>query len=83
MIFTDRIEAGKRLADEMIKIVDREDKGVVLGIPRGGVVIAKIIAEELGWELEVIISKKLVFLSMKNWQWVQWQKMENQYGVKI
>jgi len=61
MIFTDRIEAGEKLAEEVVKVVDGNDKGVVLGIPRGGVVIAKIIAERLGWKLGVIISKKIGF----------------------
>jgi len=61
MIFTDRIEAGEKLAEKVIEVVDKNDKGVVLGVPRGGVVIAKIIAEELNWELGVIIAKKIGF----------------------
>ena len=35
------------------------DNPVVLGIPRGGVVIAAVLARELGGELDVVLSRKL------------------------
>lgn len=57
MMFKDRVEAGERLADKVEAVV--KGKGVVLGIPRGGVVTAKVVAERLGWPLEVIVTKKI------------------------
>lgn len=57
MIFADRIDAGEKLADLVVKKV--KGNGIVLGIPRGGVVIAKIVAERLGWPLDVLRAKKI------------------------
>jgi len=57
MIFKDRIEAGEKLADKLEEVV--KGKGVVLGIPRGGVVTAKVVAKRLGWSLNVIVTKKI------------------------
>jgi len=34
-------------------------KGVILGVPRGGVVTAKVVAKRLGWPLDVIVTKKI------------------------
>ena len=55
--FKDRIEAGKLLADEL-----KEYKGkdaVVLGIPRGGIIIASGIAGLIDGELDIVLSRKL------------------------
>lgn len=57
MIFENRLDAGNKLADLVIKKVC--GKGLVLGIPRGGVVVAKIVAEKLGWPLDVLAAKKI------------------------
>lgn len=57
MVFKDRVEAGEKLADKLEGVV--KGKGVVLGVPRGGVVTAKVVAEELDWSLEVIVTKKI------------------------
>ena len=57
MIFQNRIEAGEKLAAAVVKVV--KGKGIVLGIPRGGVVVAKIVAEKLGWPLDVLPAKKI------------------------
>ena len=55
--FSDRIEAGKKLA---MALKDFSSKnGVVLAIPRGGVVVAYEIAKALGLPLDVIIPRKL------------------------
>ena len=55
--FSDRIEAGKKLA---IALKDFSSKnGVVLAIPRGGVVVAYEIAKAIGLPLDVIIPRKL------------------------
>ncbi len=57
MIFEDRNDAGRQLADLVVKNVS--GKGLVLGIPRGGVVIAKEVADKLGWPLDLIRAKKI------------------------
>ena len=59
MMFKDRVEAGRRLADKLAK--EGLDKGLVLGVPRGGVVVAREVAVELGLGLEVVVTKKIGF----------------------
>ena len=56
-IFRDRIEAGKLLAEKLKKY--KNDPGVVLAVPRGGVPVAYDIARELGFPTEVILIKKI------------------------
>jgi putative phosphoribosyl transferase len=55
--FADREEAGKLLAAQLNKY--RHQNAVVLGIPRGGIVVAREIARELGAELDVVLAHKL------------------------
>lgn len=57
MIFADRVDAGRKLAEIVVKKV--RGNGLVLGIPRGGVVVAKIVADKLGWPLNVLAAKKI------------------------
>ena len=60
IIFEDRREAGKKLSGVLIKRGYKNEDGlVVLGIPRGGVVVADKIAEGLSAPLDVIIARKL------------------------
>lgn len=56
-MFQDRIEAGLLLADKLRKY--KNDAGVVLAVPRGGVPVAYAVAKELGFPLEVILTKKI------------------------
>jgi len=56
-MFTDREQAGKLLATELAKYKD--DNGVVLAIPRGGVPIAFGIACALYWPLEFLLTCKI------------------------
>jgi putative phosphoribosyl transferase len=58
MIFEDRADAGRRLAERLTAFADRKDV-VVLGIPRGGVVVAFEVATGLGVELDIFLSRKL------------------------
>ncbi len=58
MIFRDRLEAGERLAAELRRYRDH-DRTVVLGIPRGGVVVAKAIAVDLHLPLGICPVRKL------------------------
>ncbi len=53
----DRDEAGWLLGRELIAL--REQNAVVLGIPRGGLVVARQIAQTIGAELDIILSHKL------------------------
>jgi len=55
--FQDRGEAGRLLASEIGEY--RGQRAVVLGIPRGGIVVAVEVAKRLGAELDVILSRKL------------------------
>ena len=56
--FLDRREAGRLLGDALAEGVDDEDV-VVLGIPRGGVVVAAEVAEKLRAPLDVVIPRKV------------------------
>ena len=58
MIFKNREDAGRRLAKELAEYAHRPD-GVVLGIPRGGVVVAFEIAQALPLPLDIFLSHKL------------------------
>lgn len=55
--FHDREEAGRLLAAELSRY--RGQNTVVLGIPRGGVVVAREIAKTLGCEMDIILAHKL------------------------
>jgi putative phosphoribosyl transferase len=57
-MFSDRVEAGRRLADHLAHLADRDDV-VVLGLPRGGVPVANEVATRLGAPLDVIVVRKL------------------------
>jgi predicted phosphoribosyltransferase len=56
-MFLDRRDAGRRLAPAIAERVT--PPAVVLGIPRGGVIVAAVAAAELGWPLGVVVTKKL------------------------
>ena len=55
--FRDRIDAGAHLAESLLEY--RGEKPVVLGIPRGGVVVAAEVARRLNGELDVTVARKL------------------------
>ncbi len=56
-LFRDRREAGQELAKALIDLSGTDV--VVLGIPRGGVVIGAVIAQTLGAPLDVVIPRKV------------------------
>lgn len=56
--FRDRVEAGRLLADQLERYVDRADV-VVLGLPRGGVPVAYEVARALRAPLDVMLVRKL------------------------
>ena len=57
-MFSDRVEAGRRLADHLLPLAGRDDV-VVVGLPRGGVPVASEVASRLGVPLDVIVVRKL------------------------
>jgi putative phosphoribosyl transferase len=55
--FDDRVDSGKRLASALKNFSGK--KGIVLAIPRGGVVVGYIIAKTLNLPLDIIIPRKI------------------------
>jgi putative phosphoribosyl transferase len=57
----DRESAGNILGETLKEIVKKEDRKntFVLGIPRGGIIIAEVIARKLACELDIFIVKRL------------------------
>jgi len=56
-VFKDRKEAGEKLAREL---ADKNiSDGVIMAIPRGGVVLAAVVAEKLELSVDVIIPRKI------------------------
>jgi putative phosphoribosyl transferase len=61
--FRDRIDAAEILAEKLKESfnklnIDRQEV-VILGIPRGGVIIADVLARNLSTEFDIIIGRKL------------------------
>ena len=60
MLFRDREEAGRLLGAYLKERLPRREQGaVVLGIPRGGVIVADAVASALEAPLDVIVPRKL------------------------
>src|SRR6266542_4386956 len=57
MIFQNRNEAGKLLSKKLEKY--KQEEGVILAIPRGGVVVAYEVAKALLWPMDLMLIKKL------------------------
>jgi len=58
VLFVNRSDAGKRLAQELFEYKDRDDV-VVLALPRGGVPVAFEVAQALGAPLDIFLVRKL------------------------
>jgi putative phosphoribosyl transferase len=56
-VFRDREEAGERLSEALAE--RRLGPSVVLGIPRGGVIVAEAVAVGLGAPLDVVVPRKI------------------------
>jgi len=59
MIFENRREAGRQLATALTKRGYKGENTLILGIPRGGLVVADEVAKALSAVLDVIIARKL------------------------
>jgi putative phosphoribosyl transferase len=60
MIYKDRRDAGRQLAQRLTQYRDKPDV-VVLGLPRGGVTVAHEIATALHSRLDILIVRKIGF----------------------
>lgn len=56
--FTDRSEAGRRLA-ERVRELDLDNDPIVLALPRGGVPVGAELARRLGIPLDVLLVRKI------------------------
>ncbi|MGC5032367.1 phosphoribosyltransferase [Micromonospora sp. DT229] len=56
--YRDRSDAGRALADRLTALTGRPDV-TVLGLVRGGVPVARVVAERLGAPLDVLVVRKL------------------------
>jgi putative phosphoribosyl transferase len=60
--FEDRREAGRALADRVaacLTEIGASDRPLVLGLPRGGLPVAQVIAERVGGDLDVAVARKI------------------------
>ena len=57
--FADRVQAGRHLGEELRSRGIGGEGGLVLGIPRGGVVTAAEVARVLGLPLDVALARKI------------------------
>lgn len=58
-LFANREEAGERLAAVLAEKYGRKKNAVVLALPRGGVVPGRIVADELGAPLDIVVPRKI------------------------
>ena len=56
-MFHDRIEAGMLLVKNLRKY--KSENCVILGVPRGGIPVAYIVATELDLPLDIILTRKI------------------------
>lgn len=57
-VFKDRQNAGELLSRSLREYKNKKDT-IVLGIPRGGVVVAKVVAGVLDLPLDIVVTKKI------------------------
>lgn len=56
--FPDRVSAGRQLLEKM-RTQFAGKSGVILGLPRGGIIVAGEIAGGMGWPLDVLCPRKI------------------------
>lgn len=57
IIFANRREAGQMLAEKLESY--RGKDVVVIGLPRGGLPVARAVADRFGWPLDILVSRKI------------------------
>lgn len=57
--FKDRVEAGRLLGEELVAYARGKKNIIVLGLPRGGLPVAREVAEKIGAPLDVMVVRKL------------------------
>lgn len=58
MLFRDRKDAGKKLAEKLARFSESKDT-MVLALPRGGVVVAKEVSLALKLPLDIVVPRKI------------------------
>jgi predicted phosphoribosyltransferase len=58
MIFKDRVDAGEKLAVKLQKFKNQPNT-IILGLPRGGVVMAGVVAKKLHLPLDIVVPRKI------------------------
>ncbi len=58
-MFRDRVDAGEQLAEALEAVIEPDQRPLVLGVPRGGVPVAAIVADRLDADLDVLVAHKL------------------------
>ena len=58
-MFLDRVDAGQQLAAALLDLRSQTDPQVVLGIPRGGVIVAREVARALAAPLDICLTHKI------------------------
>ncbi|MCD6483264.1 MAG: phosphoribosyltransferase [Candidatus Aenigmarchaeota archaeon] len=59
MIFSNRKEAAKELSKVLSELIEDNENTIVIGIPRGGVILSYEIAKELGIKFSIVVVKKI------------------------
>lgn len=59
MMFKDRVEAGKKLAERLKEEPFPLAEALVLAVPKGGVPVGRAVSQALGLPLDVVIIKKI------------------------
>lgn len=58
MIFQNRDEAGRKLAEALTEYANKEST-LILGLGKGGIVIAKTVAQALSLPLDILLTRKI------------------------
>jgi len=58
-LFFNREEAGQKLGQKLRQSFPKINEGIVLALPRGGVVIGEEIAKSLNLPLDIIVTRKI------------------------
>jgi len=65
IIYRDRLHAGEHLAMELPSLLGYEERNnfqqdaIILAVPRGGLIIADVIASKLAIKLDIVVSRKM------------------------